>query len=444
PEGLKDALKKGLIIESDIDISVSRVLKMKFRLGLFENPYVDPEAVELDNPEEQATAKTIAEKSITLLKNDGILPLSKSIKKLAVIGPNANDRMALFGNYSFENHVVSTHFPDKADQIVSAPTVFESLRERFSADQIKYAQGCEVMGEETRDMDEAVTLAREADLALVVVGDKAGHFRRGTVGEGTDTANLALPGRQAKLIEAIIATDTPTVIVLLNGRPFALGEIKERAAAIVEAWFPGQAGAEAITDVLFGDLNPGGKTTLTFSQGAGAQPSYYNHKFLANGLPRLPESEPVFPFGHGLSYTNFEYSELSLSALEVPVDGQVAISCTIRNTGGRAGDEVIQLYLQDLFATITRPVKELKGFIRLGLQPGETKRVSFTVKADLLSFTGTDYKRIVEPGAVKVMVGASSEDIRLTGEFKLTGSVREVSEDRILTSEVAVDSISSE
>ncbi|MBW2092890.1 MAG: glycoside hydrolase family 3 C-terminal domain-containing protein, partial [Deltaproteobacteria bacterium] len=381
-------------------------------------------------------AKIIAEKSIILLKNDGTLPLSKSIKKLAVIGPNSNDKMALFGNYSFENHVVSTHFPDAAEQVVSAPTIFEVLRERLSKVRIGYAKGCEVMNAGKENIAEAVTLARESSVALVVVGDKAGHFRQGTVGEGTDTADLALPGRQAQLVKAVIATGTPTIIVLLNGRPFAMKKIADQAAAIVEAWFPGQAGAEAVADVLFGDLNPGGKTTLTFSQGAGAQPSYYNYKFLAHGIPRLPEAEPLFPFGHGLSYTTFEYSDLSLSASEVPVDGVITISCTVRNTGSREGDEVVQLYVQDLYASITRPVKELKGFIRLGFNPDEAKRISFTVSADLLSFTGPDYKKIVEPGAIKVMIGTSSEDIRLTGEFKLTGPVREAGEDRALTSEV--------
>ncbi|MBW2061646.1 MAG: fibronectin type III-like domain-contianing protein [Deltaproteobacteria bacterium] len=222
-----------------------------------------------------------------------------------------------------------------------------------------------------------------------------------------------------------------------------MSELAQRAAAVVEAWFPGQAGAAAIVDVLFGDLNPGGKTTLTFSQGAGTQPVFYNHKFLASGIPRLPESEPVFAFGHGLSYTTFEYSDLSISAAKVPVDGEATISCTVRNTGDRAGDEVAQLYLQDLTASVTRPVKELKGFVRLSLQPGEAKQVSFYVPADLLSFTGIDYKRIVEPGAIKVMVGSSSADIRLKGEFNLTGPVREVGEDRALMSRVAVERLRS-
>ena len=438
PEGLKDALEKGLITEADIDLSVSRVLKMKFRLGLFENPYVEPSVIELDRPEERTLAKTVAEKSITLLTNNGLLPLPESPGKIAVLGPNADDRMALYGDYSFENHVVSTTSPAEAAKIVTSPTVLDILKKRLPADQLRHARGCDVMGEETDGIAEAVDMARQADIAVVIVGDKAGLFRRGTVGEGTDTADLSLPGAQQQLVESIIETGTPVVVVLVNGRPFAMRTIAEKASAIVEAWFPGQAGAEVIVDVLFGALNPGGKTTLTFSQGAGVMPTYYNHKYLSGGVPRLPEIENVFPFGHGLSYTTFEYVDLTVSDTAVPVDGSVDISCTINNSGDRAGDEIVQLYLHDVVASITRPVKELKGFARLSLMPGEAKRVIFTVSADLLSFTGIDYKRIIEPGIINVMIGSSSKDIRLEGEFTLVGSVREVGENRVLTTEVKV------
>ncbi|GAB4343937.1 MAG: glycoside hydrolase family 3 N-terminal domain-containing protein [Candidatus Abyssubacteria bacterium] len=444
PKGLKEALAKGLISQSDIDISLARVLRMKFRLGLFERPYVDTAAIDLNRPDEQELARTIAEKSLTLLKNDGTLPLPHSLRKVAVIGPNAHERMGLFGNYSFENHVVSTHFPDAAEQVVSAPTILEALRKRLSDESVLYAKGCEIMTNESGGIEEAASLARNADVAIVVIGDKAGHFRLGTVGEGTDTADLGLPGAQAKLVDAVISTGTPTVVVLLNGRPYAIPDIAERAAAILEAWFPGQAGANAIVDALFGDINPGGKTTVTFSRGAGAQPAYYNHKFLAAGLPRLPESEPVFPFGHGLSYTSFEYSDLRLSASEITVDGKIEISCNIKNTGDRPGDEVVQLYVQDIHASVSRPVKELKGFVRVTLTPSETKRVSFTLPADLFSFTDIHYRKVVEPGLMRIMLGSSSEDIRLESEFSLTGPVRVLSETRALTSSVTVHSVTME
>jgi beta-glucosidase len=441
PNGLKQALADGLVKESDIDTAVSRVLRTKFQLGLFEAPYVDINSIELNRPQERDLAKKVAEKSLTLLSNNGILPLSGDIKKIAVIGPNANERMALFGNYSFENHVVSTHFPDAAEKIVSAPAVLEVLRERLAGRQITYARGCDAKNREIEPgpIEEAVKAAQSADVVIAVVGDRAGHFRMGTVGEGTDTPDLSLPGGQTPLMEAVLAAGTPTIVVLLNGRPFDLSKITGKAAAILEAWFPGQAGSSAIVDALLGELNPGGKTTVTFSQGAGVQPQFYNHKFLAKGIPHLPEFEPIFPFGHGLSYTKFEYSDLALSSTEVPITGSVEITCKIRNTGDRTGDEVVQLYVQDVIASVTRPVKELKGFVRVTLHPSETKFVSFKLSADLFSFTGIDYRRIVEPGKIRILIGASSEDIRLEGEFDLIGSVREVGEDRMLTSQASVE-----
>jgi hypothetical protein len=349
--------------------------------------------------------------------------------------------MALYGDYSFENHVIASVSPDLAEELVSSPTVLDELRNKFPEADIRYAKGCEIMSDETEGIEEAAELARGADAAILVVGDKAGLFRRGTVGEGTDAIDLSLPGGQTQLVEAVLNTGTPTILVLLNGRPFSIPGIAERAAGILEAWFPGQAGASVIADALVGDLNPGGKTTLTFSQTVGAQPAFYNRKFLAGGVPRLPGLEPVFPFGHGLSYTEFEYKDLSLSAPEIPVDGQLDVSCSIRNIGGREGDEVVQLYLQDLYASVTRPILELKGFARISLKPGETKRVTFTIHADLLAFTGLDYKKIVEPGKAMVKIGSSSQDIRLQGEFELTGNTHEAGEDRVLSSLVRVENV---
>ncbi len=439
PEGLKEALEKGLVAESDIDTAASRILRLKFKMGLFENPYVDTEAIQLDLPEEKELSKTLAEKSVTLLSNNGVLPLSASIEKLAVIGPSADEMMALFGNYSFENHVVSTHYPDNADKVVSVPTILEVLRQKVGENRLAYEKGCEIMDNGTEDIDRAAAVAQKADVAIVVVGDKAGHFRQGTVGEGTDTADLSLPGAQEELIEAVIETGTPTVVVLLNGRPFAMPNLAEKASAILEAWFPGQEGASVIVDTIFGGINPGGKTTLTFSQSVGVQPSFYNRKALSHGIPVLPETTPVFPFGHGLSYTQFEYLNLSLSSTEVPVDGEIAIRVAVKNSGERSGDEVVQLYVQDTTACVTRPIKELKGFKRISLAPGEQKKVVFTMPADLLAFTGLDYRKVVEPGEIRVMIGSSSEDIRLSGGFNLTGSKRYPGEDRALSTRVEVE-----
>jgi beta-glucosidase len=465
-EGLPEALARGLVDEPTIDRAVQRVLRLKFALGLFESPYVDAGAVALDLPEERELARRVAEKSITLLANHGVLPLDPRAGRLALIGPNADDPMALFGNYSFHNHVAS--FVDGASP-PRVETLLDAIRARAGAERVSYAQGCAILrprskleaktarpgglpdlggGEERLCWDEsgfpaAVAAAREADVAIAVVGDRAGNMRRGTVGEGTDTADLSLPGLQEGLVEAVLDTGTPTVVVLLNGRPPAIPRIAERAAAIVEAWFPGQEGAGAIADLIFGDLNPGGKTTVTFSRGAGVQPCFYDHRALAPGMPPLPDYEPVFAFGHGLSYTRFEYSQLEIEPSEVPVDGALRIACTVRNTGDRAGDEVVQLYLRDVVASLVRPVRELKGFRRISLEPGEACRVLFTLHADLLAFTGREGRRIVEPGRVEVMIGASSADIRLEGGFDLVGATRKVGEDRVLATAVEVERLPS-
>jgi beta-glucosidase len=246
---------------------------------------------------------------------------------------------------------------------------------------------------------------------------------------------------QEELLDSVMATGKPTVLVLLNGRPFAIPDVVGKTAAILEAWFPGQEGAAVIVETLFGDVNPGGKSTLTFSQGAGVQPLYYNHTYLGPGIPRLPEASPVFPFGHGLSYTQFTYQNLSISAAEIRLDGEVRISCEVTNSGDRSGEEVVQLYLHDEVASISRPVKELKGFKRIALQPRQVKKITFVVAADMLAFTGLHYRKVIEPGQVAVMIGSSSEDIRLKGQFNLMGQVREPGEDRVLSVPVEVRTI---
>jgi hypothetical protein len=227
------------------------------------------------------------------------------------------------------------------------------------------------------------------------------------------------------------------VVVLVNGRPFDLSQIAERAAAIVEAWFPGQDGAAAIAAVLAGDINPSGKTTLGFARGAGVQPRFYDHKALACGVPRLPAFAPVFAFGHGLSYTRFEYEELAITPERVATDGRVEIAFTLRNAGSRDGEEVVQLYLHDPVASVTRPVQQLRGFARVALAVGAAVRVTFRVHADLCSFSGLDLARIVEPGRIEVAVGASSADLRLRGAFTLDGPLRRTSESRVLSSTVS-------
>ena len=441
-KGLGEAVDRGLLDLATLEEAVLRVLRLKFQLGIFESPYVDLDAIDLDRPDERALAREVAEKSIVLLANDGALPLAASLRRIAVIGPNANDSMALFGNYSFQNHVAS-HFPKHG--VAAAPTVLDALRARLGADRVTYAEGCQIMRAKGQLSDDrsriaaAAACARAAELAVVVVGDKAGHFRTGTVGEGTDAADLLLPGVQAELVEAVLATHTPTVVVLVNGRPFDLSQIAGRAAAILEAWFPGQDGAAAIAAILAGDVNPSGKTTLGFSGGAGAQPSFYDHKPLSRGVPPFPAFVPVFAFGHGLSYTRFEYEGLSVTPERIATDGAVEIAFTLRNAGARDGEEIVQLYLRDPIASVTRPVQQLRGFARVALAAGGAARVLFRVHADLCSFTGRDLARIVEPGRIEVSVGASSADVRMRGAFELTGPMRHVGEGRVLVPEVVVN-----
>jgi beta-glucosidase len=439
PQGIPAALDRGLLTIDEVDRAVGRVLRAKFRCGVFDAPYVDVDVIRMELPDERALAGEVAQQSIVLLSNDGVLPVDPDdVARVAVVGPNADEVMALFGNYSFENHLVSTHFREVAD-VVDAPTVLDALRERYGSTTVAHARGCNVMDDDLSMLDEAVAIAREANVAVVVVGDKAGHFKSGTVGEGTDRTDLSLPGGQGALVDAVLATGTPTVVVLLNGRPFTLGAIAPRASAIVEAWFPGQDGAAAIADVLTGHTNPSGKLTVSFPRAVGAEPITYNHKALASGFPRQDEFGFVFPFGHGLSYTTFEYGPIELASSEVAVDGEIELSFDLTNTGSVAGSEVVQLYVRDPVASITRPVLELKGFARVDLEPGRTRRVEFRLPVDLLAFTGVTFDRVVEPGVIELKLGASSRDIRREASVEVVGQPREVGEDRALFSSVAVD-----
>lgn len=459
--GLPEALRTGRLEPDVIDTSVRRVLRYKFRLGLFEQPYVAENPGEVNTAADRELAAEVARQSITLLKNDGTLPLAKDVSRIAVIGPNAADGMSLFGNYSYANHVAS-HYPDRP--LAEAPvSVLAALREAFGPNRVSFAEGCRIQVdpgarsqlEDTGDglrvktenishdragIAAAVDAARAARLVVLVLGDKAGHFRVGSVGEGTDTVSLDLPGVQPELAAAVLETGVPVVLVLINGRPFAIPSLVERCAAVVEAWFPGEAGAAAIVDVLTGATNPGGRLTVTYPRATGSMPRFYNHKPLARGIPRAPEFEPLFPFGHGLGYTTFAYRDFAIGSPSIPTDGETLVEVTVENTGARAGDEVVQLYARDLTGQCVRPVAELKGFTRLTLAPGEARRVRFRLHTDLLSFTGLDYRRIVEPGPVRLWVGssASESDVRGEGLLDLTGPIRVVGRDRRL--EVPVES----
>ncbi|MEO6084499.1 MAG: glycoside hydrolase family 3 C-terminal domain-containing protein, partial [Umezawaea sp.] len=321
---------------------------------------------------------------------------------------------------------------------VEIPTVLEALRDEFPDAEVEYAQGCTVDGPDLGGLAEAIRVARDADVCVAVLGDRAGLFGRGTSGEGCDAEDLTLPGVQSDLLAALLDADVPVVLVLVAGRPYALGDHRG-AAATVQTFFPGEEGAGAIAGVLSGRVNPSGKLPVQVPNGPGGQPTtYLRAKLGGPGEVSSADPTPRFPFGHGLSYTAFGYRDLELSDDTVPTDGEVEISCVVTNTGTLPGVEVVQLYLHDPVASVARPERQLAGFARVELAAGESTRVAFRLHADRTSFTGIDGRRVVEPGVVEVLVGSSSEDVRLTGDFCVVGPPREVGYDRVLTTPVVL------
>lgn len=460
---LYQAVQAGRIRQALVDQAAGRVLEMKFRLGLFEQPYVDEERVPhvFDTPDQRALARQIARKSIVLLKNQGeLLPLKKDLPAIAVIGPNAGSVRNLVGGYAYPCHIESlvemrhslqgifhTPVPDRVemvDNFVPIISILEGIQRRVSPQtEVLYAQGCDVLDLSRDGLAEAAAAARQAGVAIVVVGDKAGLTDSCTTGEARDRAELGLPGIQEELVRAIYATGVPVVVVLVNGRPLALPWIAEHVPAILEAWLPGEEGAEAVADVLFGDYNPGGKLPMTFPRGVGQVPIYYSHK-PSGGRSHWKgdyvelSSRPLFPFGHGLSYTRFEFANLRIEPAQVTPAGRVTIAADVKNAGSRAGDEVVQLYVHDVAASVTRPVQELKGFQRVSLEPGEQKTVSFSLAISALNFCSRDMKFIVEPGVIEVMIGGSSADIHLKGSFEIEGEVTESGSGQVFFSTVTV------
>jgi len=442
---LIQAVENGLVDVSLLDKIVSRVLAMKFRLGLFENPYVAENNVEshFQSALQRAFSRKAAEKSIVLLKNDGTLPLVSEKKTIAVIGPNADSVRNMLGDYSYPAHVESlldmaednfanTELPEDrlsvADAMPPMQSILAGLKAVGGSDiSWLYAKGCDVLPEidkKTRevrlsDLTEAIQVASQADLSILVLGDKAGLIENCTSGEARDRTSLDLPGQQKDLLQAVCALGKPVVLVLVNGRPYSLSWEEQHVNAIVEAWLPGEEGAAAIADVLFGKVNPGGKLPISFPRTVGQVPVFYAHR-PSGGRSHWKgdyvdeSSKPLYAFGHGLSYTTFEYSDLALPA-QVAVDGTLELTFSLQNTGPIAGEEVVQLYLHDRSADITRPVQQLFGFKRLMLQPGEKCQVQFTVSTDQMGFYDRDMNFVVEPGEMEVMVGAASNDIRLQG-----------------------------
>ena len=413
-EEVVELVREGRIPESRIDESVRRILTAKFRLGLFENPYCDAdEGRKIRMCEEhRATALEAARNSIVLLKNDGILPLDvKKYKRVLVTGINADD----------ENIMGDWSAPQKPENVT---TILEGLREVAPKTEFVFVdQGVTPKKMKQENVDKAARLARTADLNIVVAGETSLRARKGvkTCGENQDRAEIHLYGLQQELVKKVYASGKPTILIIVAGRPQAVVWEDEHLPAIVCAWEPGMVGGQAVAEILYGKVNPSAKLSMTIPRTAGQVQMYYNHKpsHYRYKLQDIPNT-PLYHFGYGLSYTTYEYSDLQLSKNEIAPNENIEVSVTIKNTGARDGVEIAQLYIRDCISFITRPVKELKGFERVALKAGESKRITFTLTPEHLRYYNLEMERVVEPGTFKVMVGGSSRDNDLlTAEFEV-------------------------
>jgi beta-xylosidase len=438
---LIDAVGRGEVDEALVDRAARRVLLQKCELGMLDPDWdPGPAAAEADlaPPSARQIAGRLAEESVVLLSNDGVLPLSGG-GRIAVVGPRADDPLAMLGCYSFPSHV-GVRYPD-LDIGVEIPTFLAALRDELPGSQVAFLPGCGVDDHDLSGIGAAATLAAESDVCIAVMGDRSGLFGRGTSGEGCDAADLNLPGVQGQLLEAVLATGTPVVIVLLAGRPYALGAFP--ASAVVQAFFPGQQGGPALARTLSGAVNPSGRLPVSVPRHAGPQPATYIGPVLAHRTT-VSAIDPgaLYPFGHGLSYTTFGWEDIEgPTSAEVPTDGVITVGLTVANVGERAGAEIVQVYLHDPVAQVTRPTVLLVGYARLELEPGQRRRVEFTIHTDLVSFTGRSGGRIVEPGRIELRLGRSSSDIAAVVLVDLTGPERTISGPRAMTADVEVEAL---
>ncbi len=436
---IAELVKEGRLSEADVDVAVRRILKAKFRSGVFDKKYADVKNIKkhVHTPEHIALAKTIADESIVLLQNnDNILPLNPDkIKSIAVVGPNANQ--VQYGDYSYTR------------DNKSGVTVLQGITD-LVGDKVKvnYAKGCGISSLDTTGIAEAVEAAKESDVVVAVLGETSVilsglGWGRGpgdmeaddafTTGEGYDITDINPIGVQRELLQALKATGKPIVLVLVHGRPWSIVWEKDNMDAILEAWYPGEQGGNSVADIIFGKVNPSGRLNATIPQSAGHIPVAYDYKPSAKGINREPGTPekpgrdyvfsspaPVFPFGHGLSYTDFEYSDMQISGETFGNDG-VTVSVNVKNTGSVPGKEVVQLYVNDKISSVTTPVKALKGFSKISLAPGESRRVSFTVAPADLGLWNRDMKYVTEPGDFDFMFGKSSENIQCMRTARYTG-----------------------
>lgn len=458
-QNLKALVEEGKITQQQIDVAVARVLREKFNLGLFENPYVQTKGVDefVGNDKHRALSQRAAEQTVVLLKNDNkLLPLdAKKLKSIAVIGPHVHE--TLLGGYSdvpkktvsilqgvkdYLGGKVQVNYArgvkiTEDDWAPGADTVAANSlsKERWNKDGVTLAKP----EENKKLIADAVATAQKSDMAVVVVGDNEATSREAWADNHLgDRADLNLVGQQQDLVDAVLATGKPTVVILNNGRPLSITKISQTAPAIIEAWYLGQETGSAVARVLFGDVNPGGKLPVSFARSVGHLPVYYNHKPSAKRGYEFDETSALYPFGFGLSYTQFTYSDFKLDKADAKAGDIINVSVKITNSGDRAGDEVVQLYTHDLVASRTRPVKELKGFKRLSLKAGESTRVNFALSANQLGFYDTDMKYVLEPGVFDVMLGSSSQDIRGQGKLNITGDLADITQQKVYFSNVSV------
>ncbi|MFJ2157639.1 glycoside hydrolase family 3 N-terminal domain-containing protein [Streptomyces sp. NPDC087856] len=427
---LVHAVEQGLVDEEFVDRAVRRVLRQKVDLGLLDTdwdsrpPALRAGELDLDKPENRQLAHAVAQSSAVLLSNDGALPLPAT-GRIALIGPCADDVRTMFGCYSFPNHVLAER--DDLGNGVEAVSLRHALTTELPCVDWEFTQGCPIREADRSGIAAAVEASAGADLTVLVVGDKAGMFGIGTSGEGCDVEDLRLPGVQEELVEAVLATGRPVVLVVSSGRPYAVGRFAATAAAMVQVFLPGEEGGRAVAQLLAGKANFSGKLPVQIPTTPGGQPYTYLHAPLGDRQSWLSNLDPTpaFPFGHGLSYTTFEIDELSVDRELVPVDGEFTVGVRVRNTGAVAGAETVQLYAIDPVAQVTRPVRSLLGFAKVALDPGEQAMVRFHVHTDRLAFTGLDGTRIVEPGEILLEVGSSSLDTPVRGAVQLVGEERD-------------------
>jgi len=429
-DALVHAVEQGLVGEELIDRAVRRVLRQKAELGLLDAgwdprpPALRAGELDLDKPTSRQLAHAVAQSSAVLLSNDGTLPLPAT-GRIALIGPCADDVRTMFGCYSFPNHVLAER--DDLGNGVEAVSLRHALAAELSSVDWQFEPGCPIREADRSGIAAAVEASAGAELTVLVVGDKAGMFGIGTSGEGCDVEDLRLPGVQDELVEAVLATGRPVVLVVSSGRPYAVGRFASAAAAMVQVFLPGEEGGRAVAQLLAGKANFSGKLPVQIPTTPGGQPYTYLHAPLGDRQSWLSNLDPTpaFPFGHGLSYTSFEIDGLGVDRKLVPVDGEFTVGARVRNTGAVAGAETVQLYAIDPVAQVTRPVRSLLGFAKVALEPGEEATVRFHVHTDRLAFTGLAGRRIVEPGEILLQIGSSSLDTPVRETVRLVGEERD-------------------